>query len=208
MSSTALYNCVGDSTSELTVSYDLWILSLSFLLLRALGKSFFTISRRVLLGSVLGKIEGNWVLDILSTPGKCNPHIRVLGKFHKSFVWYSPSVFLQDCFVFWKEISFNSWWIPPRIYTIWHAGIQFSQDVSKIILHFTVPQNSPNMLCEPNSLPGFFWTSERRIHFLHAQNLHKKYARKSTTENLQAMAILRAGKLEHGCTRTKNWHQV
>ena len=83
MSSTALDNCVGDSTSELTVSYDLWILSLPFLLLRALGKSFFTISRRVLLGSVPGKIEGNWVLDILSTPGKCNPHIRVLGKFHR-----------------------------------------------------------------------------------------------------------------------------
>jgi len=29
-------------------------------------------------------------------------------------------------------------------------------------------------------------------------NLHKKYARKNTTENQQAMAILRAGKLEHG----------
>ena len=29
-------------------------------------------------------------------------------------------------------------------------------------------------------------------------NLHKKYARKNTTENQQAMEILRAGKLEHG----------
>lgn len=30
------------------------------------------------------------------------------------------------------------------------------------------------------------------------QNLHKKYARENTTENQQAMAILRAGKLEYG----------
>ena len=80
MSFTALVNCVGDSTSELTVSYDLWILSSSFLLLRVLSKSFFTISRRVLLGSVQGKIEGNWVLNILSLPGKCNNHIRVFGE--------------------------------------------------------------------------------------------------------------------------------
>lgn len=29
-------------------------------------------------------------------------------------------------------------------------------------------------------------------------NMHKKYARKNTTENQLAMAILRAGKLEHG----------
>ena len=34
-------------------------------------------------------------------------------------------------------------------------------------------------------------------------NLHKKYARKNTTENQQAMAILRAGKLEHGYDNQK-----
>ena len=73
MSFTALLNCVGNSTSELTVSS-------SFLLLRVLSKWFFTISRRVLLGSVLGKIEGNWVPNILSLPGKCNKHFRVFGE--------------------------------------------------------------------------------------------------------------------------------
>lgn len=36
------------------------------------------------------------------------------------------------------------------------------------------------------------------------QNLHKKYARKNTTsENQQAMAILRAGKLEYGYENQK-----
>ena len=34
-------------------------------------------------------------------------------------------------------------------------------------------------------------------------NLHKKYARKSTTDNQQAVAILRAGKLEHGYENQK-----
>ena len=34
-------------------------------------------------------------------------------------------------------------------------------------------------------------------------NLHKKYARKNTTENQQAMAILKAGKLEHGYENQK-----
>ena len=34
-------------------------------------------------------------------------------------------------------------------------------------------------------------------------NLHKKYARKNTTESQQAMAILRAGKLEHGYENQK-----
>lgn len=34
-------------------------------------------------------------------------------------------------------------------------------------------------------------------------NLHKKYARNNKTENQQAMAILKAGKLEHGCLSQK-----
>ena len=34
-------------------------------------------------------------------------------------------------------------------------------------------------------------------------NLHKKYARNNKTENQQAMAILKAGKLEHGCQSQK-----
>ena len=34
-------------------------------------------------------------------------------------------------------------------------------------------------------------------------NLHKKYARKNTTENQQAMAILKAGKLEHAYENQK-----
>ena len=34
-------------------------------------------------------------------------------------------------------------------------------------------------------------------------NLRKKYARKNTTESQQAMAILRAGKLEHGYENQK-----
>ena len=84
-----------------------------------------------------------------------------------------------------------------------NAATPFATMVADFILSYCKGIKSSSDNKPPSAQTVLSEKQQAGLQYVGGYVLHKKYARNNKTENQQAMAILKAGKLEHGCESQK-----